>query len=120
MLLVCIGNAFNQGSLASEVGQNYAYPDTYKNWLTLSRKKTKIMGTDLTDVTWIESNGHRLWYFTKEQQMTDQFMYELECQRWYGKKTMEQQLGNAAADYPGDYRRLLYIYWSYQLWVMVY
>ena len=95
-----IGNAFNQGSLASEVGQNYAYPDTYKNWLTLSRKKTKIMGTDLTDVTWIESNGHRLWYFTKEQQMTDQFMYELECQRWYGKKSV----GTAAnaADYPGD------------------
>ena len=26
-----IGNAFNQGSLASEVGQNHAYPDTYKN-----------------------------------------------------------------------------------------
>ena len=95
-----IGNAFNQGSLASEVGQNYAYPDTYKNWLTLSRKKTKIMGTDLTDVTWIESNGHRLWYFTKEQQMTDQFMYELECQRWYGKKSV----GTAAnaADFPGD------------------
>ena len=95
-----IGNAFNQGSLASEVGQNYAYPDTYKNWLTLSRKKTKIMGSDLTDVTWIESNGHRLWYFTKEQQMTDQFMYELECQRWYGKKSV----GTAAnaADYPGD------------------
>ena len=49
----CIGNAFNQGSLASEVGQNYAYPSTYKNWLTLSRKKCKIMGSDLTDVTWI-------------------------------------------------------------------
>tara|TARA_R110002012_G_scaffold45983_4_gene121974 strand:- start:2531 stop:3961 length:1431 start_codon:yes stop_codon:yes gene_type:complete len=93
----CIGNAFNQGSLASEVGQNYAYPDTYKNWLTLSRKKTKIMGSDLTDVTWIESNGHRLWYFTKEQQMTDQFMYELEAQRWYGKKTV-----GSPAGYPGD------------------
>lgn len=87
-IIGCIGNAFNQGSLASEVGQNYSYPDTYKNWLTLSRKKCKIMGTDLTDVTWIENNGHRLWYFTKEQQMTDQFMYELELNRWYGKKTM--------------------------------
>ena len=48
------------------------------------------MGSDLTDVTWIESNGHRLWYFTKEQQMTDQFMYELELQRWYGKKSYAQ------------------------------
>ena len=100
-VLGCIGNAFNQGSLGSEVGQNYAYPDTYKNWLTLSRKKTKIMGSDLTDVTWIESNGHRLWYFTKEQQMTDQFMYELELQRWYGKKSMDAA-GNTAADFPGD------------------
>jgi hypothetical protein len=100
----CIGNAFNQGSLASEVGQNYAYPDTYKNWLTLSRKKTKIMGSDLTDVTWIESNGHRLWYFTKEQQMTDQFMYELELQRWYGKKSYAETGGlvTSADDYPGD------------------
>ena len=95
----CIGNAFNQGSLASEVGQSYAYPDTYKNWLTLSRKKCKIMGSDLTDVTWIESNGHRLWYFTKEQQMTDQFMYELELNRWYGKKSFD---GAGADAYPGD------------------
>ena len=100
----CIGSAFNQGSLASEVGQNYAYPDTYKNWLTLSRKKTKIMGSDLTDVTWIESNGHRLWYFTKEQQMTDQFMYELECQRWYGKHSLTTltTATTGAADFPGD------------------
>ena len=97
-IIGCIGNAFNQGSLGSEVGQNYAYPDTYKNWLTLSRKKTKIMGSDLTDVTWIESNGHRLWYFTKEQQMTDQFMYELECMRWYGKKSNTM----TSASYPGD------------------
>ena len=96
----CIGNAFNQGSLASEVGQNYAYPDTYKNWLTLSRKKTKIMGSDLTDVTWIESNGSRLWYFTKEQQMTDQFMYELELMRWYGKHTYGDL--STAAGFPGD------------------
>ena len=99
-----IGSAFNQGSLGSEVGQNYAYPDTYKNWLTLSRKKTKIMGSDLTDVTWIESNGHRLWYFTKEQQMTDQFMYELELQRWYGKKSYAETNGlvTSADDFPGD------------------
>ena len=95
-----IGNAFQQGSLASEVGQNYAYPDTYKNWLTLSRKKTKIMGSDLTDVTWIESNGSRLWYFTKEQQMTDQFMYELELMRWYGKHTYGDL--TSADDFPGD------------------
>ena len=98
-VLGCVGNAFNQGSLASEVGQSYAYPDTYKNWLTLSRKKTKIMGSDLTDVTWIESNGHRLWYFTKEQQMTDQFMYELELNRWYGKRSVTT---TTADDYPGD------------------
>jgi hypothetical protein len=99
-IIGCIGSAFNQGSLGSEVGQNYAYPDTYKNWLTLSRKKCKIMGSDLTDVTWIESNGHRLWYFTKEQQMTDQFMYELELQRWYGKKS--STMNDNSADFPGD------------------
>ena len=94
-----IGNAFNQGSLASEVGQNYSYPDTYKNWLTLSRKKCKIMGTDLTDVSWVENNGSRLWFFTKEQQMSDQFMYEMELMRWYGKKSFD---GSGADGYPGD------------------
>lgn len=83
-----IGSAFPYGSSGSDVGENWVYPDTHKNWLTIMRKKCTVTGKDATDVTWIENNGHRLWYFTREQQLMDQFMYEQELQRWYGKKSV--------------------------------
>ena len=96
-VVAVIGSAFGQGSLGDEVGEGYAYPETHRNHLTLSRRKCKINGIDLHDVTWVEHNGSRLWYFTKEQQMTDQFMYELELNRWFGKSTMDSGLAH-----PGD------------------
>ena len=105
-IVAVIGSAFGQGSLGAEVGEFYAYPETHKNWLTLSRRKCKINGIDLHDITWVEHNGSRLWYFTKEQQMTDQFMYELELNRWFGKASFAQTTaaGGSGTDaaYPGD------------------
>ena len=97
-VVAVIGSAFGQGSLGDEVGEGYAYPETHRNHLTLSRRKMKINGIDLHDVTWVEHNGHRLWYFTKEQQMTDQFMYELELNRWFGKSS----IGNTEITFPGE------------------
>jgi len=97
-----IGSAFGQGSLGDEVGEGYAYPETHRNHLTLSRRKMKINGIDLHDVTWVEHNGHRLWYFTKEQQMTDQFMYELELNRWFGKSSVAGDTSTNAITFPGD------------------
>lgn len=94
-----IGTAFGEGSLGSQVSEYTTYPDTYKNWLTLNRRKLSITGAALTDVTWIENNGSKLWYFTAEKLFTDEFMYQLELQRWFGKTNM------AAADadgYPGE------------------
>jgi hypothetical protein len=88
-----IGSAFPYGSLGTDVGENWAYPDTHKNWLTIMRKKCTVTGKDATDVTWIENNGSRLWYFTREQQLMDQFMYEQELQRWYGTHSV----GNVAS-----------------------
>jgi len=96
-VVAVIGSAFGQGSLGDEVGEGYAYPETHRNHLTLSRRKCKINGIDLHDVTWVEHNGSRLWYFTKEQQMTDQFMYELELNRWFGKSSMDTGMSH-----PGD------------------
>ena len=83
-----IGNAFGEASLGAEVGEGYAYPETRKNWLTTSRKKLVIDARDLTDVTWVEHNGHRLWFFTKEQQTEAQFMYDLEVMRWFGRSSV--------------------------------
>ncbi len=93
-----IGSAFPYGSLGTDVGENWAYPDTYKNWLTIMRKKCTVTGKDATDVTWIENNGSRLWYFTREQQLMDQFMYEQELQRWYGKTSMTAGTSYAALE----------------------
>jgi hypothetical protein len=80
-----IGNAFVEGSEGGSVGEGYAYPETRKNYVTISRKKLVIDARDLTDVTWVEHNGHRVWFFTKEQQTDAQFMYDLEVMRWFGK-----------------------------------
>ena len=90
-IFASIGSAFPNGSNGSDVGENYAYPSTYKNYLTTSRKKISVTGKDITDIMWIENNGHRLWYFTKEQMMMDEFMYQQELQRWYGRKSITNE-----------------------------
>ena len=92
-----IGSAFPAGSAGSDVGENNAYPDTYKNWMTTNRKKCTITGKDATDVSWVENNGQSLWYFTKEQHMMDQFMYEQELQRWYGQNSVATAATNYSA-----------------------
>ena len=87
-VVAVVGNAFGEGSDGSSVGEGYSYPETHKNHVTISRKRLIIDARDLTDVTWVEHNGHRLWFFTKEQQTEAQFMYDLEVMRWFGKSTM--------------------------------
>jgi len=98
-IVASIGSAFPNGSNGADVGENYVYPDTYTNFLTTMRKKCSVTGKDLTDVTWIENNGHRLWYFTKEQMMMDEFMYQQELQRWYGRRSVT----DSTAQRPGAY-----------------
>lgn len=94
-----IASAFGEGSTGTSVGQNQVYPDTYRNWLTISRKKKKVTGGQLTDVTWIEHNGQALWYFTAEELMIQEFMYQLELARWYGVRSAG--LG-ASQSHPGQ------------------
>ena len=86
-IVASIGSAFPNGSDGADVGENWVYPSTHTNWLTTMRKKCSVTGKDLTDVTWIENNGSKLWYFTREQQMMDEFMYQQELQRWYGRRS---------------------------------
>ena len=63
-IIASIGSAFPNGSDGADVGENYVYPSTHVNYLTTMRKKCSVTGKDLTDVTWIENNGSRLWYFS--------------------------------------------------------
>ena len=93
-----IGTAFKEGSLGTDVVARSAYPETHKNWVTLNRSKLAITGGALTDVTWIENNGSKLWYFTAEKLFMDEFMYQLELQRWFGVNNMTVA---DADDYPG-------------------
>jgi len=95
-----IGSAFPNGSDGSDVGENYVLPSTQKNWLTTMRKKTSVTGKDITDITWIENNGHRLWYFTKEQILMDEFMYQQELQRWYGRSSVTNPTDTDRANGP--------------------
>jgi len=94
-VVAVIGNAFGEGSAGADVGEGYSYPETRKNYVTISRKKLVIDATDLTDITWVEHNGHRLWFFTKEQQTESQFMYDLEVMRWFGKSSMSGNITTA-------------------------
>ena len=98
-IIASIGSAFPNGSDGADVGENWVYPSTHTNWLTTMRKKCTVTGKDLTDVTWIENNGSSLWYFTREQQMMDEFMYQQELQRWYGRKS----ISDTTIQRPGAY-----------------
>lgn len=95
-----LGSAFGEGSLGTSVSESVAYPETHKNWLTLNRRKQSITGGALTDVTWIENNGSKLWYFTAEKLFTDEFMYQLELQRWFGRNNVATALD--AYTFPGQ------------------
>ena len=94
-----IGSAFKEGSLGTDVVARTTYPETHKNWLTINRSKIAITGSALTDVTWIENNGSKLWYFTAEKLFTDEFMYQLELQRWFGVNNV---VATDADGYPGE------------------
>jgi hypothetical protein len=87
-----VGSVFEEGSAKGY--ENHVYPDWYTNYLTTSRKAKSITGTALTDVTWIENNGQRLWYFTDQNLVMEEYLYQLELSRWYGTTTMD---GNGVA-----------------------
>jgi hypothetical protein len=78
-----VGNAHTE---ASEKGfGNTVYPDKYKNYISTCRQAGEVSGDAATSVTWVESNGERVWYFSAEADTREKFLYELELQRWYNK-----------------------------------
>jgi len=82
-----IGSNFPEGS--DKGYENHVYPDWYVNYLTTARKAKSITGSALTDVTWIENNGQRLWFFTDQNIVMEEYLYQLELSRWYGRSTMD-------------------------------
>ncbi|MHA1287965.1 MAG: hypothetical protein ACTSPB_11240 [Candidatus Thorarchaeota archaeon] len=95
-----MGSAFPEGSRRGY--ENHVYPDWYTNYLTISRKSKSITGSALTDVTWIENNGQRLWYFTDQELVYDQMMWEMELQGWYGVSTVDANGNPTQLDLDGN------------------
>lgn len=93
------GSVFEEGS--AQGFENHVFPDWYVNHLTTSRKAKSITGTALTDVTWIENNGQRLWYFTDQNLVMEEYLYQLELSRWYGKSTMDANGNSLVTDAAG-------------------
>ena len=89
-----IGSAFPEGS--KQGFENHVYPDKYVNYLTTFRKAKTVTGSALTDITWIENNGQRLWYFTDMDNVMNEFLYQKELAFWYGKSTMDASGNNYA------------------------
>jgi len=82
-----VGSAFPEGS--DRGYENHVYPDWYINHIGINRKSKSITGSALTDVTWIENNGQRVWFFTDEKLMREEFMYQKELDSWYSTSTMD-------------------------------
>lgn len=82
-----VGSAFPEGS--DRGYENHVYPDWYINHIGISRKSKSITGSALTDITWIENGGQRLWFFTDEQLMREEFLYQKELDSWYSVSTMD-------------------------------
>ena len=82
-----VGSAFPEGS--DRGYENHVYPDWYINHLGINRKSKSITGSALTDITWIENGGQRLWFFTDEKLMREEFLYQKELDSWYSVSTMD-------------------------------
>jgi hypothetical protein len=82
-----VGSAFPEGS--DRGFENHVYPDWYINHIGIARKSKSITGSALTDITWIENNGQRVWFFTDEKLMREEFLYQKELDSWYSTSTMD-------------------------------
>ena len=82
-----VGSAFPEGS--DRGFENHVYPDWYINHIGIARKSKSITGSALTDVTWIENNGQRVWFFTDVKLMREEFLYQKELDSWYSTSTMD-------------------------------
>lgn len=95
-----VGSAFGEGS--DRGYENEVYPDWYVNYLGITRKAKSITGSALTDITWIENNGQRLWFFTSQKLMEEEFLYQRELDSWYSHSTMDANGNPMVFDDKGD------------------
>jgi hypothetical protein len=94
-----VGSAFPEHS--DRGYENNVFPDWYINHLGICRKSKSISGSALTDITWIENNGQRLWYFTQQDLVMEEYLYQMELDSWYATSTMDANGNSVVFDQSG-------------------
>jgi len=101
------GNAFGEDSDGGY--DNSIYEHLRRGWVSTFRRKKGITGDAFTNVSWMEYEGQRLWYFEQEYIMEQLIAIEVERKLRYSRRSMgvldqtSPQLGHPGADnlYPG-------------------
>lgn len=93
----CFGGhtAYGEGSLKS-FSRAFS-PEEYENHMTTQRKSFGITGDAASDITIVEINGTKGWFFTKENQGKAQWLMEDEYQKWFGESSMRDSQGTLLA-----------------------
>lgn len=104
-VVAIIGDAFGEGSWGAY--ENKVYESTRRNWLSTTRRTFTITGDAMTNVSWINYKGERLWFYEQESITEANFKYSLEKKIRYAKRAMEVKSTGATNDpasshlYPG-------------------
>lgn len=90
----CFGGFTAYGQRSPRGYSRSFFNDMYTNHLTIQRKTIGISGSALSDVTWVEFNGAKGWFYTKEAECRLQLMMENEYHKWFSESTMVDSAGN--------------------------
>lgn len=78
--------------------------DWYHNWFTISRKSMDVRDDMLTQITWVTNpeDGSKYWFFMYQKDLLEQHQWELEQQRWFGRKTTSDNGATWLTDEDGN------------------
>jgi hypothetical protein len=84
--IAALGMVYGEGSKGSY--QNSSYEFIERNWTTTTRRNYQITRDAFTNVSWIEYNNQRLWYFEQEFRTENLFAREIEKMMRWGRRSM--------------------------------
>lgn len=81
-----IGDAYGEGSYGGY--QNKVRETTKRNWLTKTRRAYDITGDAMTNVSWLNYDGQKLWFYQEENDTEKIFKYQFEKRIRYARTSM--------------------------------
>ena len=90
----CFGGFTTYGERSLRGYGQVFYPDHFINHMTTQRKGITISGDANATVIWYEYKDQKGWDYEQNMQTRAQFLLEDESQKWFGKSTMKDSLGN--------------------------